>query len=69
MNTRGNARPCGVSRPLRQDSKLTLIASGAFEADDLTIDRDGLSIREDRLRVIEAGLRASWPAKPRRSTR
>ena len=50
----------GVSRPLRQDSKLTLVASGAFEADDLTIDRDGLSIREDRMRVIDAGLRASW---------
>ena len=30
-----------VSRPLRQDSALTLIASGGFEADDLTIDRDG----------------------------
>lgn len=50
----------GVSRPLRQDSNLSLTASGTFEADDLTIDRDGQSIREDRLRIIDAGLRASW---------
>jgi hemolysin activation/secretion protein len=50
----------GVSRPLRQDSKLTLSASGTFEADDLFIDSEGLRIREDRLRIIDAGLRASW---------
>jgi len=50
----------GVSRPLRQDSKLTLVASGTFEADDLTIDDNGLAFREDRLRIIDAGLRASW---------
>jgi len=50
----------GVSRPLRHGSKLTLIASGTFEADDLSIDEDGTTIREDRLRVIDAGLRASW---------
>jgi hemolysin activation/secretion protein len=50
----------GVSHPLRQDSKLSLLATGAFEADDLTIDRNGTSIREDRLRIVDAGLRASW---------
>ena len=50
----------GVSRPLRQDSKLTLIANGTFEADDLIIDEDGATVREDRLRIIDAGLRASW---------
>ena len=50
----------GFSRPLRQDSKLTLVANGTFEADDLIIDRDGVAIREDRLRIIDAGLRASW---------
>lgn len=49
-----------VSHPLRQDSKLTLSASGAFEADDLTIDRMGATLREDRLRIVEAALRASW---------
>jgi hemolysin activation/secretion protein len=51
-----------VSRPLRQDSAVTLIASGAFEADDLTIDRDGSPIREDRLRIVESALRATWRA-------
>ncbi len=50
----------GVSRPLRQDAKLTLVASGTFEADNLTIDNDGLTFREDRLRILDAGLRASW---------
>jgi hemolysin activation/secretion protein len=49
-----------VTHPLRQGSTLTLNATGAFEADDLTIDRAGTSIREERLRVIETGLRASW---------
>jgi hemolysin activation/secretion protein len=49
-----------VSRPLRQDSTLSLTASGAFDADDLTIDRAGAAIREDRLRIVETALRASW---------
>jgi hemolysin activation/secretion protein len=49
-----------VSRPLRQDSVLSLTGSFALEADDLTIDRDGGSIREDRLRIVEAALRANW---------
>jgi hemolysin activation/secretion protein len=49
-----------ISRPLRQDSNLTLIASGGLESDDLTIDSDGELIRADRLRIIEAGLRGSW---------
>lgn len=50
-----------VTRPLRQGAALTLAASAAFEADDLIIDRLGTSIREDRLRIAEASLRASWP--------
>jgi hemolysin activation/secretion protein len=51
-----------VSHPLRQESNLSLTASGAFEADDLVIDRDGASIREDRLRIVEAAVRAGWRA-------
>jgi hemolysin activation/secretion protein len=47
--------------PLHQGS-FTLTASGAFEADDLTIDRHGEVIREDRLRVIETSLRVNWRA-------
>jgi hemolysin activation/secretion protein len=51
-----------LSHPLRQDSALTLMASGAFEADDLRIERAGATVREDRLRVAEAALRANWRA-------
>jgi hemolysin activation/secretion protein len=50
-----------ISRPLRQDS-LSLTASGAFDSDDLVIDRDGASVREDRLRVVEGAARAGWRA-------
>jgi hemolysin activation/secretion protein len=49
-----------VMHPLRQDSTLTLNATGAFEADDLTIERSGTAIREERLRIVETGLRAAW---------
>jgi hemolysin activation/secretion protein len=35
---------------------------GAFEADDLAIDRDGAQIRDDRLRILEAAVRAGWRA-------
>jgi hemolysin activation/secretion protein len=50
-----------VSRPLRQDA-LSLTASGAFDSDDLVIDRDGASVREDRLRIVEGAVRAGWRA-------
>jgi hemolysin activation/secretion protein len=49
-----------VSRPLRPESPLALSASGAFEADDLGIDRAGTAIREDRLRIVEAALRGAY---------
>jgi hemolysin activation/secretion protein len=49
-----------VSHPLRQGSDLTLTLTGGFEADDLTIDREGVVVREDRLRVFEGGLRSAW---------
>jgi hemolysin activation/secretion protein len=47
-------------QPLRQDSTLSLMLTGGFEADDLAIDREGATVREDRLRVVETGLRGSW---------
>jgi hemolysin activation/secretion protein len=37
-----------------------LTMTGGFEADDLAIDRAGFQFRDDRLRVVEAGLRALW---------
>jgi hemolysin activation/secretion protein len=49
-----------VSHPLRQESAFSLTLDGAFEADDLTIDQSGVAFREDRLRIIEAGLHAGW---------
>jgi hemolysin activation/secretion protein len=51
-----------VSQPVRQDTGFALIAGAALEADDLSIERLGQSIREDRLRIAETSLRASWPA-------
>ena len=48
------------SRSLRQDSTLSLMLTGGFEADDLAIDREGATVREDRLRIVETGLRGSW---------
>ncbi len=47
-----------ITRPLNPVLTLT----GAFDADDLTIDRDGVELRDDRLRVLEAGLRSVWRA-------
>jgi hemolysin activation/secretion protein len=47
-------------QPLRQDSTLSLVLSGGFEADDLRIDRAGAMIREDRLRIVQTGLRGAW---------
>jgi hemolysin activation/secretion protein len=34
--------------------------SGAFEAEDLLIDRGGSHIRDDRLRVLAIGMRGAW---------
>jgi hemolysin activation/secretion protein len=49
-----------VSHPLVQEATSSLSIGAAFDADDLVIDRDGLAIREDRLRVFEAGVRGGW---------
>jgi len=47
-----------VTRPVNRFITVT----GALEAENLSVDRDGLEIRDDRLRVLEAGLRAGWRA-------
>ena len=46
-----------VSQPLLQDGGASLHLGLAFDADDLTIDRAGVAIREDRLRIVETSLR------------
>jgi hemolysin activation/secretion protein len=48
-----------IAHPLSREFTL----SGAFEAEDLAIDREGTRVRDDRLRVLEAGLRAAWRAR------
>jgi len=51
-----------VTKPLQQRSDLSLNAGLGFEADDLSIDRVGTQIRDDRLRILEGSLRTSWRA-------
>jgi hemolysin activation/secretion protein len=51
-----------VTQPLRQESTFSLNASLGLEADDLTIDREGVAIREDRLRIVETALRGGFRA-------
>ena len=51
-----------LTRPVRQSAELSLVLTGALEAEDLTVDRDGVDVRDDRLRILEAGVRASWRA-------
>jgi hemolysin activation/secretion protein len=49
-----------LTHPLHQTSTSTWLIAGGFEADDLSIERAGAVIRQDRLRVAETGLRANW---------
>ena len=49
-----------LSRPVMSANSLSVSAAAAFDFDNLDIDRDGLQIRDDRLRVIELETRASW---------
>lgn len=51
-----------VTHPLRQSADRSLTVSGAFEAEDLGVDRNGVLVRNDRLRVVEAGLQLAWRA-------
>jgi hemolysin activation/secretion protein len=47
-------------RPLHQEGSTSLGIGFAFDAEDLTINRAGNEIRQDRLRVVEAAMRAGW---------
>jgi hemolysin activation/secretion protein len=47
-----------LTRPLGRSYTL----HGALEVENLEIDRDGAILRDDRLRVLEAGLRGGWRA-------
>ncbi len=49
-----------ITHPLRWEGGWSLGLSAALEAEDLAIDREGLQVRDDRLRIFEAGGRLSW---------
>jgi hemolysin activation/secretion protein len=49
-----------VSHALRQEPGGSVTLGVALEAEDLFIERRGLMLREDRLRIIETGIRAGW---------
>lgn len=49
-----------VTHPLQVGSGYRLSLFGGLERDDLEIERDGLLIREDRLRIVELGGRLGW---------
>lgn len=49
-----------LSHPLRKGPGASLALVGALEAEDLFIEWPGITLREDRLRIIEGGLRGGW---------
>jgi len=49
-----------VTKPLTRNPVFSLSGGLGFEADDLTIDRDGDIVRDDRLRILEGLLRSNW---------
>jgi hemolysin activation/secretion protein len=49
-----------VTHPLPKLSRFDLAVSAAFDAEDFEIRRDGAELREERLRVLQAGSRLSW---------
>ena len=49
-----------ITHPLIQETTASLSIGGAFEAEDLMIDRSGFVFREDRLRIVEGSLRGNW---------
>jgi hemolysin activation/secretion protein len=49
-----------ISQVLQTGSSVTASLSGAFDFDNLDIDRAGVQIRDDRLRVVELESRLGW---------
>jgi hemolysin activation/secretion protein len=49
-----------ISHPLRQDQDFALNLGAALEADDLVVSAGGTGLREERLRILETGVRAGW---------
>jgi hemolysin activation/secretion protein len=53
-----------LSRPVKSSETLSLSLVGALDLDSLDIDRDGLQIRDDRLRILELETRVTWRRSP-----
>lgn len=51
-----------LTRPVQQAADANVALTAALMAEDLTVDRDGVLVRDDRLRVFEAGVRVAWRA-------
>jgi hemolysin activation/secretion protein len=51
-----------LTQPVAESGAGGLAVHARLEAEDLAVMRDGLQVRDDRLRVFEAGLRATWRA-------
>jgi len=49
-----------ITHPLAVGTRVSLALAAAFDADDFQIRRDGAELREERLRVVQLGTRASW---------
>jgi len=51
-----------LTKPVQQTADASVALTAALEAEDLTVDRDGVQVRDDRLRVFETGVRVTWRA-------
>jgi hemolysin activation/secretion protein len=49
-----------ITYPLAPLSRFDLSLAGTLEAEDFDIRRDGVQLREERLRVLQLGSRVSW---------
>ncbi len=60
-----NSATAGVVLPLGESAARQIELTTALRAEDLAIDRDGVPIRDERLRLVEIGSR--WIGTPRRA--
>ena len=54
-----------ITHPLTGGARASLSLAAAFDADDQQIRRDGAELNEERLRVIQLGVRAGFRASER----
>jgi hemolysin activation/secretion protein len=49
-----------ITHPLPYAGRMSVALAAAFDADDYETRRDGAELHEDRLRVLQIGMRAGW---------